>query len=476
MMVRLPEGTENIRSAPVRVLRAIFSGIGQLLVAADRLREEDAVRERLESDDHHDPLAAWEGRLSSSVRIIPPAHFDVPAPEPGPSGAGTAPAAGAAETGQSAGRPAAGRAAARPPAGRKAAGRTAAGKAAAGRTAAGKAAAGQTAAGRTAAGQAAAGQAAAGRTAAGQAAAGQAAAGRAAKKPQKAAVARAAWANRAAGEDRADRAGQSAKPGSAAKPAKPAKPAASAGGGKPGTARSVSSRKPGRSKSAGEQPRFRSLDLTGNVRMLSDQDIADLAEDARERGQAGPVHSELARSTPGHPALAGSWAGESATPPWSDAAPSWSSWSTSASPPDAGAAAVAGQGAVPEPGPTVGPEHASAAPGPEPAVVPEHASAAPGPEPAVVPEHASAIPGPEPAVVPEHASAAPEPAPATRAAARLPIEGYDELTLPSLRARLRQLTVDQLDVLLAYERSNASRDDVVTMFERRIAKLNDRDD
>ncbi len=53
----------------------------------------------------------------------------------------------------------------------------------------------------------------------------------------------------------------------------------------------------------------------------------------------------------------------------------------------------------------------------------------------------------------------------------LPIPGYDDLTLPSLRARLRTLDAEQLRVLLDYEKSTAGRAEVLTMFERRIAKL-----
>ena len=53
----------------------------------------------------------------------------------------------------------------------------------------------------------------------------------------------------------------------------------------------------------------------------------------------------------------------------------------------------------------------------------------------------------------------------------LPVPSYDELSLPSLRARLRSLDADQLRVLVQYERSHAGRADVVAMFERRLAKL-----
>jgi hypothetical protein len=55
--------------------------------------------------------------------------------------------------------------------------------------------------------------------------------------------------------------------------------------------------------------------------------------------------------------------------------------------------------------------------------------------------------------------------------AGLPVAGYDGLSLASLRARLRNLDAEQVSALLDYERSAANRADVVTMFERRIAKL-----
>jgi hypothetical protein len=53
----------------------------------------------------------------------------------------------------------------------------------------------------------------------------------------------------------------------------------------------------------------------------------------------------------------------------------------------------------------------------------------------------------------------------------LPLANYDELTLASLRARLRNLSVGQLNQLVEYEKSHAARADVITMFERRIAKV-----
>lgn len=223
--MRLPDATDQIRLAPLRALRAMFSGVGQLLLAADRLREEDARLEQESGDDQHDTLRSWDGRLSSSVRLI----SSTPTPAAPRSGGPV-----------------------RAPGGKS------------------------------------------------------------------------------------ERTGRGSERGT--------------GG----------TRKSGRSKHAAEPARFRSLDLTGNVRMLSDQDIADLAVDQHER------------STPGAQA---------------------------------------------------------------------------------------------------HESMQARRAASGVQATDLPLSGYDELSLPSLRARLRNLDAAELRDLLAHERAHANRDDVVTMFERRIAKL-----
>ena len=53
----------------------------------------------------------------------------------------------------------------------------------------------------------------------------------------------------------------------------------------------------------------------------------------------------------------------------------------------------------------------------------------------------------------------------------LPLANYDELTVASLRARLRNLSVEQLTEILDYEKAHAARPDVISMFERRIAKV-----
>lgn len=157
-----------------------------------------------------------------------------------------------------------------------------------------------------------------------------------------------------------------AKPSKAAKPAKQTKPAKEVKGAS-GTALPGSLNEAGQ---AGEQPRWRSLDATGNVRLLT-------PDDAAEKGHKPPAAQKTQRTQ---------------KPP----------------------AAQKTQKAAKPP-------------------------------------------------------AAQKPPPVSPAS--LPLPRYDDLSLPSLRARLRNLDADQLRVLIDYEKSNAGREDVVTMFERRIARL-----
>ena len=73
---------------------------------------------------------------------------------------------------------------------------------------------------------------------------------------------------------------------------------------------------------------------------------------------------------------------------------------------------------------------------------------------------------------PGEAGAPPGPAEAeVTGPSALPVPNYDELSLPSLRARLRTLSADQLRVLVRYERAHSGRADILAMFERRLAKL-----
>lgn len=86
-----------------------------------------------------------------------------------------------------------------------------------------------------------------------------------------------------------------------------------------------------------------------------------------------------------------------------------------------------------------------------------------------------------PAAAPEPSPAAPSPAAPSpdrpsltdTAAAGLPLPNYDQLSVASLRARLRNLDVAQLRQLTRYERAHAARPEVIAMYERRVTKLED---
>ena len=173
------------------------------------------------------------------------------------------------------------------------------------------------------------------------------------------------------------------KPVTAAQPTADAKPAAATG---PGSAR------------------WRSLDKTGNVRLIS------------EKNAAAPAPASKAVPTDAVPA--------EAVP--TDAVPA-EALPTDAPPADAGPAEA----------------------------VPAEVLAPEGP-PAGVPSAEA----PESPVVPPGADAA-----------GLPLSNYDSLTIPSLRARLRVLSAAQVTALLDYERATQARPAVITMFERRLAKL-----
>jgi hypothetical protein len=100
------------------------------------------------------------------------------------------------------------------------------------------------------------------------------------------------------------------------------------------------------------------------------------------------------------------------------------------------------------------------------------------------PQPAGAVPGaagprPDIAAAATHTAAhtaEPEPEPAAgtdmdTGTDDLPLPNYDELSVPSLRARLRTLDVAQLRQLTRYEQANAARPEVIAMYERRVAKL-----
>jgi hypothetical protein len=55
-----------------------------------------------------------------------------------------------------------------------------------------------------------------------------------------------------------------------------------------------------------------------------------------------------------------------------------------------------------------------------------------------------------------------------------PVAGYDELSLPQLRGRLRALTMEQVAALAAYERATRARPPYLTMLENRLTTLRSR--
>ena len=101
-------------------------------------------------------------------------------------------------------------------------------------------------------------------------------------------------------------------------------------------------------------------------------------------------------------------------------------------------------------------------------------AASPAAEPAASPATSSASAAAAPTAAAPTAAAQGVATPDTPAAGAgaLPLANYDQLSLASLRARLRVLDAAQVSLLLDYEKAHESRPDVVTMFERRIAKLN----
>ena len=55
-----------------------------------------------------------------------------------------------------------------------------------------------------------------------------------------------------------------------------------------------------------------------------------------------------------------------------------------------------------------------------------------------------------------------------------PVAGYDDLSIPQLRGRLRGLSVEQVEALLGYERATRGRPPYLTMLENRLTTLRSR--
>jgi hypothetical protein len=83
----------------------------------------------------------------------------------------------------------------------------------------------------------------------------------------------------------------------------------------------------------------------------------------------------------------------------------------------------------------------------------------------------------EPETVAAEAPAQPETSAAqettgdSAASSALPLANYDELSVASLRARLRNLSNDDLTHLMTYEKAHQNRPEVVKMFQNRLIKM-----
>lgn len=220
-----------------------------------------------------------------------------------------------------------------------------------------------------------------------------------------------------------------------------------------------------RSRKSGTAPpptRWRSLDQTGNVRLLSAE---DLALEYPNPPAATPTPAPASAPTPAPaPAVPETPASQSPAPDGTTSAPA----------PDAADGVASPSENFEETTPEA--EPVALAQQPTASVIHDEPTLTPAPEPAERAERAEPPAREEPS-----ATFAAEPAardeplvpvvPEPVAHDDLPVPGYDGLSLPSLRARLRNLDADQLRMLADYERSHAAREDVVTMFERRIEKL-----
>ena len=105
------------------------------------------------------------------------------------------------------------------------------------------------------------------------------------------------------------------------------------------------------------------------------------------------------------------------------------------------------------------------------ATAPAPATTAPPASPPSAASPAQATAAPPTAAAPAPAANPAQAAPAAPTASDLPVPGYDELSVASLRARMRSLDVAQLRALVDYESAHAARPAVLAMFERRIAKV-----
>jgi hypothetical protein len=228
-----------------------------------------------------------------------------------------------------------------------------------------------------------------------------------------------------------------------------------------------------------ESARWRSLDKTGNVRLLDgneEQDAEDLGASVTPSAtgpSSAPAFSEPVPPAPEPVPAPVEYTPTEPVPAVPDPTDLAVPEPAEPQPADPAVPAPADL-AVPQPAEPAVPDPADLAiPEPAEPAVPDAADLA-IPEPAVPDAADLAIPEPADPAVPEPADLAPVEAPAEPAAgAAPPIPNYDQLTVPSLRARLRGLDAGGVQALLDYEKAHEGRPAVITMFERRLIKLSE---
>jgi hypothetical protein len=92
------------------------------------------------------------------------------------------------------------------------------------------------------------------------------------------------------------------------------------------------------------------------------------------------------------------------------------------------------------------------------------------PEP-TAPEPMVSEPEPPQAEAPAPEPESPEPEPEPEPEPKLPVMGWDELSLGSIRARLSRLSEADLVTLHAYEERHGGRPDVLSMLANRLIKI-----
>jgi hypothetical protein len=87
-----------------------------------------------------------------------------------------------------------------------------------------------------------------------------------------------------------------------------------------------------------------------------------------------------------------------------------------------------------------------------------------------VPEAPAPAPAPASVSAATTPAAVPSPTGTTSTFAE-PLPGYSEMTMASLRSRLRGKSAEQLRSFIEYERNTKARDDILQMFAKRLAKI-----